>query len=171
MRQPAFTYSVRRRFAKHKERIRKIHEAGNSGYISWKKIDKTYFQHMAYQGCSETKRARLFLMNKIHSRKRTTVHDLWSSEPSETMPRRDDLYVHYLEWPGSSFLKESNESNSAICDNRLSRPMKKAKKRQKAGRKKMFLCRLNWLGATIKYFCTARGLHPLLFANGRHEIV
>ena len=85
-----------------------------------KKIDKTYFQHdMAYQGCSETKRARLFLMNKIHSRKWTTFQDLWSSEPSETMPKRDDLYVHYLEWPGSSFLKESNESNSAICDNRL----------------------------------------------------
>ena len=49
LRQPGFIYSACGLFTKNKERIRKVEETGDSGYIYQNELDKACFQHdMAY---------------------------------------------------------------------------------------------------------------------------
>ena len=49
LKQPGFTYSACRPFTKHKERIQKFKETGDTRYIYKNKLDKACFQHnMAY---------------------------------------------------------------------------------------------------------------------------
>ena len=49
LRQPGFTYSACGPFTKHKERIQKFKETGDSRYIYHNKLDKACFQHdMSY---------------------------------------------------------------------------------------------------------------------------
>ena len=57
LKQPGFTYSVRRAFTKNKERIQKFKETGDTNYIHKNELDKTCFQHdMAYGGFTDLKR-------------------------------------------------------------------------------------------------------------------
>ena len=49
LKQPGFTYSACRTFTKNKEKINKIKETGDSGYIYENELDKACVQHdMAY---------------------------------------------------------------------------------------------------------------------------
>ena len=45
LRQPRFTYSACVPFTKHKERIKKFKETGNTRYIYTNYLDKACFQH------------------------------------------------------------------------------------------------------------------------------
>ena len=45
LRQPQFVYSACRLFTRHKERIKKIKQAGDTHYIYRNELDKTCFQH------------------------------------------------------------------------------------------------------------------------------
>ena len=45
LRQPGFTYSVCGLFTKHKQRIQKFIETGDTNYIFRNELDKTCFQH------------------------------------------------------------------------------------------------------------------------------
>ena len=45
LRQPGFTYSACEPFYKHKERIRKFKETGDSRYSYLNELDKSCFQH------------------------------------------------------------------------------------------------------------------------------
>ena len=47
LRQPGFTYSACRPFTKHKERIKKFEQAGDTRYIYRNELDKACFQHDA----------------------------------------------------------------------------------------------------------------------------
>ena len=50
LRQPGFTYSACEPFTKNKERIKKLKQTGDSGYIYKNKLDKACFQHnMTYE--------------------------------------------------------------------------------------------------------------------------
>ena len=49
LRQPGFTYSASGPFTKHKERIEKFMQSGNTNFIYKNEFDKACFQHdMAY---------------------------------------------------------------------------------------------------------------------------
>ena len=49
VRQPGFTYSARGLFIKHKQRVEKLKQTGDTNYIYKNKLDKACFQHdMAY---------------------------------------------------------------------------------------------------------------------------
>ena len=51
LRQPGFTYSASRPFAKNKERMKKIEETGDSKYIYQNELNNACFQHdMTYGG-------------------------------------------------------------------------------------------------------------------------
>ena len=45
LRQPEFTYSACGPFTKHKERIKKFNQTGDTRYIYRNDLDKAYFQH------------------------------------------------------------------------------------------------------------------------------
>ena len=45
LRQPQFTYSACGSFTKHKQRIQKFKESGDTNYIYKNKLDKVYFAH------------------------------------------------------------------------------------------------------------------------------
>ena len=45
LRQPQFTYSACGPFTKHKERIKKINQTGDTRYICRNDLDKACFQH------------------------------------------------------------------------------------------------------------------------------
>ena len=45
LRQPQFTYSACPPFTKHKQRIQKINETGDTNYIYKNELDKTCFAH------------------------------------------------------------------------------------------------------------------------------
>ena len=47
IRQPGFTYSACGLFTKHKERIKKFEQAGDTRYINRNELDKACFQHDA----------------------------------------------------------------------------------------------------------------------------
>ena len=47
LRQPQFTYSACRPFTKHKQRIQKFKETGDTNYIYKNELDKTCFAHDA----------------------------------------------------------------------------------------------------------------------------
>ena len=54
LRQPRFTYSASRPFAKNKERMKKIEETGDSKYIYQNELNNACFQHdMTYGGFKE----------------------------------------------------------------------------------------------------------------------
>ena len=54
LRQPGFTYSASRPFAKNKERMKKIEETGDSKYIYQNELNNACFQHdMTYGGFKE----------------------------------------------------------------------------------------------------------------------
>ena len=47
LRQPGFTYSACGPFTKHKQRIQKFTQTGDTNYICRDELDKAYFQHDA----------------------------------------------------------------------------------------------------------------------------
>ena len=47
LRRPQFTYSACRPFTKHKQRIQKLKETGDTNYIYKNELDKAYFAHDA----------------------------------------------------------------------------------------------------------------------------
>ena len=47
LRQPQFTYSACGPFTKHKQRIQKFKETGDTNYINENELDKSYFAHDA----------------------------------------------------------------------------------------------------------------------------
>ena len=54
LRQPGFTYSASRPFAKNKERMKKIEETGDSKYIYQNELNNACFQHdITYGGFKE----------------------------------------------------------------------------------------------------------------------
>ena len=54
LRQPGFTYSASRPFAKNKEQMKKIEETGDSKYIYQNELNNACFQHdMTYGGFKE----------------------------------------------------------------------------------------------------------------------
>ena len=54
LRQPGFTYSASRPFAKNKEQMKKIEETGDSKYIYQNELNNACFQHdIAYRGFKE----------------------------------------------------------------------------------------------------------------------
>ena len=54
LRQPGFTYSASRPFAKNKERMKKNEETGDSKYIYQNELNNACFQHdMTYGGFKE----------------------------------------------------------------------------------------------------------------------
>ena len=58
LKQAGFTYSTCLAFTKHKERIQKFKETGDTSYIYKNKLDKTCFQHdMAYGDFKDLKRS------------------------------------------------------------------------------------------------------------------
>ena len=59
LKQPGFTYSAGGPFTKHKERIQKFKEIGDTSYIYKNKLDKACFQHdMAYRDFKDLKRRK-----------------------------------------------------------------------------------------------------------------
>ena len=68
-------------------------------------------------------------------------------EPSQTMSKRDDFYVCYLECSGLCFLKESSLQ---ICSIQVNRPKNENKKKgQKVDRGTKFYC-FEWVGGEQK---------------------
>ena len=53
LKQPQFTYSACRRFTKHKQRIQKFMQTGDTNYIYKNKLDKACFTH--YSAYSDSK--------------------------------------------------------------------------------------------------------------------
>ena len=68
LRQPQFTYSTCGPFTKHKERIQKFKETGDTNYIYKNELDKTCFAHEAAYSDSKdlTKRT---IADKIYKKK------------------------------------------------------------------------------------------------------
>ena len=79
LRQPQFTYSASGPFAKHKERIQKFKETGDTNYIYKNELDKACFAHDAAYSDSKdlTKRtiADKILKNKAFNIAKDPKHD------------------------------------------------------------------------------------------------
>ena len=57
LKEPGFTYSASGPFTKNKERMQKVKETGQTGYIYKNELDKACFQHdMAYGDFKDLKR-------------------------------------------------------------------------------------------------------------------
>ena len=71
LKQPGFTYSACDSFPKHKQRIQKFMQTGDTNYIYKNELDKAYFQHdMAYGKYKDLQKRTQFdrvLKNKAYA--------------------------------------------------------------------------------------------------------
>ena len=56
LKQPGFTYSACEPFTKNKEQIQKFKETGDTSHIYKNKLEKVFFQHVAYGDFKDLKR-------------------------------------------------------------------------------------------------------------------
>ena len=77
LKQPGFTYSACGPFTKHKERIQKFKETGDTSYIYRNELDKACFQHdMAYGDFEDLKRtANTILRDKTFNIAKNPKYD------------------------------------------------------------------------------------------------
>ena len=129
-RQPQFVYSVCGPFTRHKERIKKIKQTGDTRYIYRNELDKNCFQHdSAYANHKD-------LINRTKSDKvlKDKAYDI-ASNPEYDGYQRGLASVVYMFFDkksiGSGIKKDMTKSSSSILANELHKPIiKKFNKRK-----------------------------------------
>ena len=126
LRQPQFVYSACGPFTRHKERIKKFKQTGDTRYIYRNELDKTCFQHdSAYADHKD-------LINRTKSDKvlRDKAYDIASNPECDNYQRGFASIVYNFfdkKYMGSGFVKDS----SLILADELHKPViKKFNKRK-----------------------------------------
>ena len=108
LRQPRFTISACRKFAKNKERIQKFKETGDSQHIYQNKLDKACFQHgMAYGDLKDLPR------RKVSDESTCKPNIIWLDKGSQFYNRsvksffqNNDIEMHSVHSGGKSVIAE-----------------------------------------------------------------
>ena len=124
LRQPRFVYSVCGPFTRHKERIKKFKETGDTRYIYKNELDKACFQHdSAYADHKD-------LINRTKSDKvlKDKAYDIASNPEYDGYQRGLASMVYKLfdkKSTGSGFkkLKNTTKSNSSILADEFHKPI------------------------------------------------
>ena len=130
LRQPQFVYSACRPFTRHKERIKKFKQTGDTRYIYRNELDKACFQHnSAYADHKD-------LVNRTKSDKvlRDKAYDIASNPEYDGYQRGLASMVYKFfdkKSMGSGIAKDTTKSSSLILGNELHKPViKKFNKRK-----------------------------------------
>ena len=132
LRQPQFVYSACGPFTRHKERIKKFKQTGDTRYIYRNELDKACFQHdSAYADHKD-------LINRTEVDKvlRDKAYDVASNPKYDGYQRRLASMVYKIfdkksMGSGSKKLKNTTKSNSSILADELHKPIiKKFDKRK-----------------------------------------
>ena len=135
LRQPQFVYSACGPFTRHKERIKKIKQSGDSSYIYRNELDKACFQHdSAYADHKDlikrTKRDKV-LRDKAYNIASNPENDGYQRGLASMVYKYFDKKSVGSGTAGSSSLKRTAEPNSLILADELHKPViKKFNKRK-----------------------------------------